>query len=72
MATPSGKRGESCMDAGIVSRDRKSIPDVPAFDRRTEGRHVQTATGSLSSESRRLYGIDGLALSPGRLAATGS
>ena len=54
MATPSGKRGESCMDAGIVSRDRKSIPDVPAFDRRTEGRHVQTATGSLSSESRRL------------------
>ena len=54
MATPSGKRGESCMDAGIVSRDRKSVPDVPAFDRRTEGRHVQTATGSLSSESRRL------------------
>ena len=33
------------MDAGIVSRDRKSIPDVPAFDRRAEGRHVQTAYG---------------------------
>ena len=42
------------MDAGIVSRDRKSIPDVPAFDRRAEGRHVQTASGPLSSESRRL------------------
>ena len=54
MATPSGKGGESRMDAGVVYRDRKSVSDVPAFDRRAEGRHVQTATGSLSSESRRL------------------
>ena len=52
------------MDAGIVSRDRKSIPDVPAFDRRTEGRHVQTAPGSLSMDARALVlgpcALDGL------------
>ena len=52
------------MDAGVVYRDRKSVSDVPAFDRRAEGRHVQTASGPLSMDARALVlwpcALDGL------------